>query len=74
MCFSPPEQRLKRRVFYYYFLRKEGIMKVGVLCSIIRKEEKLLFSELKKRGVEFEKIDVREIILDYHEKMSHLIH
>ncbi|MCK4965970.1 lysine biosynthesis protein LysX [bacterium] len=46
-------------------------MKVGVLCSIIRKEEKLLFSELKKRGVEFEKIDVREIILDYHEKMSH---
>ena len=46
-------------------------MKVGVLCSIIRKEEKLLFSELKKRGVEFDKIDVRDIILDYHEKMSH---
>ena len=46
-------------------------MKIGVLCSIIRKEEKLLFSELEKRGVEFDKIDVRDIILDYHEKMSH---
>jgi len=46
-------------------------MKIGVLCSIIRKEEKLLFAELKRRGIEFEKIDVRDIILDYDKKMEH---
>jgi len=38
--------------------------KVGVLCSRIRVEEKLLIGELKRRGVEIEIIDDREIILD----------
>lgn len=46
-------------------------MKVGVLSSIIRKEEKLLFDEFKKRGVAFDKIDVRNVVLDYHEKFEH---
>jgi [lysine-biosynthesis-protein LysW]--L-2-aminoadipate ligase len=38
--------------------------KVGVLCSRIRVEEKLLITELQKRGVDFDIIDDREIILD----------
>ncbi len=46
-------------------------MKICALCSIIRKEEKLLFAELKKRGIDYEKVDVREIILDYDNKMEH---
>jgi len=40
-------------------------MKVGVLTSLIRKEEKLLFEELRRKKVDFEKIDVRQVILDY---------
>ena len=46
-------------------------MKIGVLCSIIRKEEKLLFDELEKRGIEFDKLDVRDMVLDFQEKMIH---
>jgi [lysine-biosynthesis-protein LysW]--L-2-aminoadipate ligase len=37
---------------------------VGVLCSRIRLEEKLIFQALRERGIEFERIDVREIIFD----------
>jgi len=36
-------------------------MKIGVLCSIVRKEEKLLFDELRSRGVEFDRIEDRDI-------------
>jgi [lysine-biosynthesis-protein LysW]--L-2-aminoadipate ligase len=39
-------------------------MKVGVLCSRIRVEEKLLIQEMEKRGVNMEIIDDREIILE----------
>lgn len=39
-------------------------MKVGVLCSLIRKEEKLLFDALRKRGVDFDKLDDRKIAFD----------
>ena len=39
-------------------------MKVGVLCSIIRKEEKFLFDELRRRGVDYDKLDDREITFD----------
>lgn len=46
-------------------------MKIGILCSIIRKEEKLIFDELKIRGIKFDKIDDRGIILDFDEKMEH---
>jgi [lysine-biosynthesis-protein LysW]--L-2-aminoadipate ligase len=38
--------------------------KVGVLCSRVRVEEKLLFQELEKRHVDFDTIDDRQIILD----------
>jgi len=38
--------------------------KVGVLCSRIRVEEKLLINELRKRGVDFEIIDDRKVIFD----------
>ncbi len=38
--------------------------KVGVLCSRIRVEEKLLIRELEKRGVDFDIIDDRRIVLD----------
>ena len=39
-------------------------MKVGVLCSRIRAEEKLLFDAFYRRGIAFEKIDDREITFD----------
>jgi [lysine-biosynthesis-protein LysW]--L-2-aminoadipate ligase len=37
---------------------------VGVLCSRIRLEEKLIFQALRERGVGFERIDVRQVTLD----------
>jgi [lysine-biosynthesis-protein LysW]---L-2-aminoadipate ligase len=43
-------------------------MKIGILCSLIRKEEKLLFDAFRDRGVAFERIDDREIILDLHRR------
>lgn len=39
-------------------------MKVGVLYSRVRVEEKLLFEELDQRGVDYDKIDDREAIFD----------
>ncbi|MDZ7260711.1 MAG: lysine biosynthesis protein LysX [candidate division KSB1 bacterium] len=39
-------------------------MKVGVLCSIVRKEEKLIFQEMRRRGIEFDVLDVRNLTLD----------
>jgi [lysine-biosynthesis-protein LysW]--L-2-aminoadipate ligase len=39
-------------------------MKVGVLCSRIRAEEKLLFDAFHRRSIAFEKIDDREITFD----------
>jgi len=39
-------------------------VKVGVLCSRIRAEEKLLFDAFHRRGIAFEKIDDREITFD----------
>lgn len=42
-------------------------MRVGVLCSRIRVEEKLLFDELTARGVDFDKLDDRELIFDLHD-------
>lgn len=43
-------------------------MKIGILCSIIRKEEKLLFDELRTRGCEFDVLDDREMVLNLHRK------
>lgn len=39
-------------------------MRVGVLCSRIRAEEKLLFDAFHRRSIGFEKIDDREITFD----------
>ncbi|MCD6289075.1 MAG: lysine biosynthesis protein LysX [Anaerolineae bacterium] len=41
-------------------------MKVGVLCSRIRVEEKLLFQKMEERGISFERIDDRKVIFDFH--------
>jgi [lysine-biosynthesis-protein LysW]--L-2-aminoadipate ligase len=40
--------------------------KVGVLCSRIRVEEKLLIQELQTRDVEFDILDDRKIVFDMH--------
>ena len=39
-------------------------MKIGVLCSRIRAEEKLLFEAFNRRGLDFDKIDDREIVFE----------
>ena len=41
-------------------------MRIAVLCSRIRAEEKLLFQELERRGLEYTRIDDREQIFDLH--------
>ena len=41
--------------------------RVGVLCSLIRPEEKLLFEAFREQGVEFERIDDRSLILDIND-------
>ncbi len=41
-------------------------MRIAVLCSRIRAEEKLLFTELERRGLEYTRIDDREQIFDLH--------
>jgi [lysine-biosynthesis-protein LysW]--L-2-aminoadipate ligase len=38
--------------------------KVGVLCSRVRVEEKMIFSALRERGVDHERIDPRDMALD----------
>ncbi|MEI6043878.1 MAG: lysine biosynthesis protein LysX [Chloroflexota bacterium] len=43
-------------------------MKIGVLLSRVRVEEKLLFEEFEKRGLTFDRIDDREIIFNLDEK------
>ena len=42
-------------------------MLVGVLCSRIRVEEKLLFEALKAQGIVYEKLDDRTLIFDLHD-------
>jgi [lysine-biosynthesis-protein LysW]--L-2-aminoadipate ligase len=39
-------------------------MHIGVLCSRVRVEEKLLFEEFRRRGLEFERIDDGEVVFD----------
>jgi [lysine-biosynthesis-protein LysW]--L-2-aminoadipate ligase len=43
-------------------------MNIGFLCSLIRKEEKLLLDEFRRRGLELTRIDDRELILDLHRR------
>jgi [lysine-biosynthesis-protein LysW]--L-2-aminoadipate ligase len=42
-------------------------MRVGVLCSRIRVEEKLLFEALEARGVTYDKLDDRELVFNLHD-------
>ena len=46
-------------------------MKIGILCSRIRAEEKLLFEAFHKRGLAFDRIDDREQIFDLVERPPH---
>jgi [lysine-biosynthesis-protein LysW]--L-2-aminoadipate ligase len=39
-------------------------MKIGILCSRVRLEEKLIFRALRERGIAFDKIDVRHLTFD----------
>jgi len=39
-------------------------MRIGVLCSRVRLEEKVLLEALRRRGVAHERIDPRQIVLD----------
>lgn len=43
-------------------------MRIGVLCSRIRPEEKLLFTEIRKRGIELVQIDTRKAVFDLEKK------
>jgi [lysine-biosynthesis-protein LysW]--L-2-aminoadipate ligase len=43
-------------------------MRIGILCSLVRKEEKLLFDEFRARGLAYERLDDRELILDLHQR------
>ena len=47
-------------------------MRVGVLCSRIRVEEKLLFDELETRGVAYDKLDDRALVFNLHEQFERL--
>jgi [lysine-biosynthesis-protein LysW]--L-2-aminoadipate ligase len=42
-------------------------MRVGILCSRIRVEEKLLFEALSARGVKYDKLDDRELVFNLHD-------
>jgi [lysine-biosynthesis-protein LysW]--L-2-aminoadipate ligase len=44
-------------------------MNVGILYSRVRIEEKLLFEELQQRGVEFGRIDDREVVFELGESV-----
>lgn len=42
-------------------------MRIGVLCSRIRVEEKLIFAEFEKRGVAFTRLNDDELVFDLNE-------
>jgi len=39
-------------------------MRIGVLCSRVRVEEKMLLAALQKRGVDYDRIDPQEVVFD----------
>ena len=45
-------------------------MKIGILCSLIRVEEKLLFEAFHNLGYDFDKLDDRKLKLDFYEPLS----
>jgi len=46
-------------------------LRIGVLCSRIRVEEKLLFEAFSRRGVAFSRIDDRELIFELEQPPPH---
>ncbi|HEX9441377.1 MAG TPA: lysine biosynthesis protein LysX [Roseiflexaceae bacterium] len=42
-------------------------MRIGVLCSRIRVEEKLIFAELDRRGLDYDKLDDDQLVFDLNE-------
>lgn len=45
-------------------------MKIGVICSRVRIEEKLIFAELQRRNMDFDKINDEEFILDFNNPLQ----
>lgn len=43
-------------------------MRLGILCSRIRIEEKLLFAELERRGIRYTRIDDGELVFDLQQR------
>jgi len=39
-------------------------VRIGVVCSRVRVEEKLLFSTLRERGIDYDRIDAREVTFE----------
>jgi [lysine-biosynthesis-protein LysW]--L-2-aminoadipate ligase len=46
-------------------------MKVGVLLSLVRLDEKMLFEAFRTRGVEYERIDDRQVVFDLERRDQH---
>jgi [lysine-biosynthesis-protein LysW]--L-2-aminoadipate ligase len=44
--------------------KRNGEVKMGVLCSRVRVEEKMLFAALQERGVDYDRIDPREVVFE----------
>lgn len=45
-------------------------VRIGVLCTQVRLEEKLIFEALRARGVAFDRLDARDLVLSLGEKGS----
>ena len=45
-------------------------MKIGVLCSRIRIEEKLIFQEMRRRNLDFDKINDDKVVLDFNNPLD----
>jgi [lysine-biosynthesis-protein LysW]--L-2-aminoadipate ligase len=41
--------------------------KIGILCSRVRVEEKLIFAALEERGIDFERVDARQATFDLND-------
>jgi [lysine-biosynthesis-protein LysW]--L-2-aminoadipate ligase len=44
--------------------KRNGEVKMGVLCSRVRVEEKMLFAALQGRGVDYNRIDPRQVVFE----------
>jgi len=44
--------------------KRNGEVKIGVLCSRVRVEEKMLFAALQERGVDYDRMDPREVVFE----------